>query len=155
MCHMSWANTVRSRVDFSRWTIESPLVVETLLGHLEQGHLLSVTKGVVSRISYGIDADGNWVSLQGKSKPQARAQESSYLITDKNIFRGKVVKTEGGEFVVSVEVPLLPDLRPKDNIDVHWSGLGTHSMQITKPNSVKHIVTPNNIVTRFAFVVKI
>lgn len=147
---------VHSRADFNKWTIGRELTVEVLLGYLEQGDLLSVVRGAVHEISHGIDADGNWVYLHGKSKPQERAQEFDYLITDKNIFRGKVVRTEQGEFLVSLEIPLLPDLKPKDIVDVYWSGQGIHDMQMAKVDSVMHLLSTSRVpVTRFRFAMKI
>jgi hypothetical protein len=109
-------------------------------------------KTAVHEISHGIHADGNWVYFHEKSKAQERPQGYAYLISDKNVFRGKVVRTRQGELLVSLGIPLLPDLKPRDIIDVYWSSLGIHQMQHPKVNSVTHLLSPSRgAETRFSF----
>lgn len=143
----------RTRHNFSRWTTSPELSVKVLLGYLEQGDLLPVFKGKVTRISHGIVASGNWVKLEGKSELRERTQQSVYLIKEgANLIAGRLERTEHGNLMVRVKTFLLPDLRPKDFVDVCSKNLGIERVEIAKVDSVTHIFDLSGAFTQFRFV---
>jgi len=143
----------RRRHDFSRWTNSPELSVEVLLGYLEQGDLLPVFKGEATRISHGIFASGNWVKLEGKGELRERTQESVYLIEEGvNLIAGRLERTEHGILMARIKTLLLPDLRPRDSVDVCSKNLGIEKAQIAEVDSVTHIFKLSGPFTKFSFV---
>ena len=141
-----------ARSDFSRWTKSPEVTIEVLLGYLEQGNLLPVIKGKVGSISHGINASGNWVSLEGKGESHGQEQKYVYSINDNNIFSGSVERTSEGRLRAHIETTLLPDLKPKDIVDFHSKNLGL-DFQDGKPDSITHLFSlSRGGTTRFAFV---
>jgi hypothetical protein len=143
----------RRRHNFSRWTTSPELSVKVLLGYLEQGDLLPVFKGKVTRISHGIVASGNWVKLEGKGELRERTQESVYLIKEgANLIAGRLERTEHGSLMARIKTVLLPDLRPKDSVDVCSKNLGIEKVETAKVDSVTHIFDLSGSFTQFRFV---
>jgi hypothetical protein len=143
----------RTRHNFSRWTTSPELSVKVLLGYLEEGDLLPVFNGKVTRISHGMVASGNWVRLEGKGELRERTQESVYLIKEgTNLIAGRLERTEHGSLMARIETLLLPDLRPKDSVDVCSKNLGIENVEIAKIDSVAHIFDLSGAFTQFRFV---
>lgn len=142
----------RERHDFSKWTTSPELFVEILLGHLEQGDLLSVSRGKVARISHGIVKSCNWVNLEGIGEPRKRDQESIYLIEEgENLIAARLERTTDGRLVTHVKTFLIPDLMPKDSIDVRCKNVGIPNVKVVKVDSVAHTFDSTGAVTNFAF----
>lgn len=143
----------KARRDFSKWTANSGMSVEILLGYLEQGDLLSVAKGKVTRIANGIVKSCNWIRIEGDGELTERVQQSVYLIKEgENLIEGRLERTPNGNPTARVKTFLLPDLKPKDSIDVFSKNLGLHNIETAKVDSVVHIFGSNGSVTQFTFV---
>lgn len=142
-----------ARQDFSRWTTSSELSAEVLLGYLEQGDLLPVFKGKVSRVSHGIVASGNWVKLEGTGSSRERTQEAVYFIEEgANLIAGRLERTEHGNLMARIRTLLLPDLRPTDSVDVCSKSLGIEKAQTVKVDSVRHVFKLSGPLTESRFV---
>jgi|SRR5208282_1842792 len=142
----------KARCDFSEWTTRFGIFVEILLGYLEQGDLLSVAKGKVTRISNGIVKPCNWVRLEGIGELRERMQQSVYLIKEgENLIAGRLERTSDGP-LARVKTSLLPDLKPRDSIDVCCKNLGIDNIENTSVHSVTHIFSSNGATTQFTFV---
>jgi len=143
----------KARHDFSKWTTSPDLSVEILLGYLQQGDLLSVSKGKATQISHGIVKSGNWVKIQGNGKLHERPQQSVYLIKEGvNIIAGRLERTVHGNLLAHIKTFLLPDLKPKDSIDVCSKNLGIHKVKTAEVETVTHIYDLNGALTQFTFV---
>jgi hypothetical protein len=145
----------KARRDFSKWTVKSGISVEISLGYLEQGDLLSVAKGKIERISNGIVKSCNWIRLEGHGVSDERVQESVYLIKEgENLVTGHLERAINGSLTARVKTFLLPDLKPKDSIDVFSKNLGLPNIEMAKVNDVTHIFESNGALTEFTFAPK-
>jgi len=142
-----------ARKDFSSWTSASRVAVEILMGYLEEGELISVARGEASRIKHGTRASGNWIILRGSGKARARPQEYEYSIRESSFFESSFERTGQGTLLVRIKTPLIPDLKPKDLVDIYLPHMNMD--QYTKTiDFVDHVMSLKDVYTRITYVEK-
>jgi len=143
-----------ARKNFNKWTQSPELSVEVFLGYLEQGDLVSVAKGKANQIKHGIRASSNWIELEGSGKARTRPQEHVYSLQGgENILDGSLSRTEQGSLLVNITTVLIPELKPKEMIDVFWDELGI-LQSAAKIDSLKHRMSLHGAFTKIAFTMK-
>jgi hypothetical protein len=68
------------------------------------------------------------------------------------LIAGRFERTEHGSLVARIKTVLLPDLRPRDYVDVCSKNLGIENVKIAKVDSVVHIFALSGSFTQFRFV---